>query len=53
MNPESSAFLAPSELVRAISTCATPVDCSEDRELFHQAQIIYEALMKKANGSPQ
>ena len=36
MDLNSSAFVAPPELVRAVSRCATPIDCPLDRYLFRQ-----------------
>jgi CRP-like cAMP-binding protein len=36
MDRESSAFIASPPLVQAICACATRIDCSHDRELFHQ-----------------
>jgi hypothetical protein len=36
MDLNSSAFVAPPELVRAASACATLIDCPVDRHLFHQ-----------------
>ena len=36
MDPNSLAFVAPPELIQAISRCSMPVNCIEDRELFHR-----------------
>jgi len=36
MNFDSSAFVAEPDLISALRQRAFPVDCREDRELFHQ-----------------
>jgi CRP-like cAMP-binding protein len=39
MQLDSSAFLAGADLIQALSSCATVLDCTHERQLFHQGDV--------------
>jgi CRP-like cAMP-binding protein len=50
MQPDSSAFVADPDLIRALETRATPVNCDADGALFHQDEPAVGIYILRGGG---